>query len=136
MYALERLHAELGGKIKNNRKEAKRLAQDMWHVEAVIRMFEPGFNMTQIAAKRRNRSNPWFWRGEMIRQALDVLRLAEGPLTSREIAGRMLKAKGISGLTAAQMRGVVGAVQNSLRKHVGRTVRSVSEGMPARWKLM
>jgi len=42
--ALIRLHAELGGKIFENRKEAKRLAGDMLHLEAVIRMFSPGFN--------------------------------------------------------------------------------------------
>jgi len=33
-YALEKLHAELGGKIIDNKKEATRLAQAMLHVES------------------------------------------------------------------------------------------------------
>ena len=31
IFALERLHAELGGKIKDNKNEAARLAADMLH---------------------------------------------------------------------------------------------------------
>jgi hypothetical protein len=38
--ALERLHGELGGKILANRKDAKRLAQEMRHVEAVLKLLE------------------------------------------------------------------------------------------------
>jgi hypothetical protein len=41
LYALERLHAELGGQIAQNKREAKRLAQAMVHVEAVLKMLEP-----------------------------------------------------------------------------------------------
>jgi hypothetical protein len=42
MYALERLHAELGGQLLQNKKEAKWLAQCMKHVEAVLKMLQPG----------------------------------------------------------------------------------------------
>ena len=37
---LERLHAELGGQIQENKEEAQRLAGQMIHVEAVIKMLE------------------------------------------------------------------------------------------------
>jgi len=39
--ALIKLHADLGGQIFENRKRAEKLAEDMKHVEAVIRMFAP-----------------------------------------------------------------------------------------------
>ena len=39
-FALLRLHAELGGKIKDNKAEAERLAQCMRHVEAVLKMIK------------------------------------------------------------------------------------------------
>ena len=39
---LERLHSELGG-----------LADSMRHVEAVIKMLDPTFNLRRIAVKRR-----------------------------------------------------------------------------------
>jgi hypothetical protein len=35
-FALEKLHAELGGQILDNKREAKRLAQCMKHVEAFL----------------------------------------------------------------------------------------------------
>jgi hypothetical protein len=50
---LVQLHADLGGKIEKTRQEAKRLAEDMKHVEAVIRMFAPDYDVRRIAVKRR-----------------------------------------------------------------------------------
>jgi hypothetical protein len=75
---LERLHAELGGKILDNRQEAERLGEQMMHVEAVIKMMDPAYNLTHIAVKRRT-ANRWFKRGTLYRKALDVLRTAEQP---------------------------------------------------------
>jgi hypothetical protein len=46
---LVRLHADLGGQILENRKEGKRLAESMKHVEAVIRLFDPAYNVTSIS---------------------------------------------------------------------------------------
>jgi hypothetical protein len=40
---LERLHAELGGKILDNRQEAERLGEQMMHVETVIKMQDPAY---------------------------------------------------------------------------------------------
>jgi hypothetical protein len=42
---LLRLHADIGGQILENRKQAERLADDMRHVEAAIKMFDPGFDV-------------------------------------------------------------------------------------------
>ncbi len=42
---LERLHSELGGQILENKEEAQRLAGQMLHVEAVIKMLDPTFNL-------------------------------------------------------------------------------------------
>ena|ERR1700687_1214415 len=41
------------------RKEAQRLAGQMVHVESVIRMMDPTYNLRRIAVKRR-KPNPWF----------------------------------------------------------------------------
>src|SRR5258707_1554658 len=84
-YALEKLHAELGGTILDNKREAKHLAQCMKHVEAVLKMLEPGYSVRSISVRRR-KPNPWFRRGTVYRAALDALRAAPGPMTAREIA--------------------------------------------------
>ena len=59
----------------------------------MVKMLEPGFNVASIAAKRRNKSNPWFKRGTLFRSAVDVLRRAEAPMTAREIADALVADK-------------------------------------------
>jgi hypothetical protein len=60
LFSLLRLHAELGGKIKENRKEVKQFVGDMKHVEAVIKLLEPSYNVRNIATRRRYKPNPLF----------------------------------------------------------------------------
>jgi hypothetical protein len=132
---LVRLHADLGGKIWENKREAERLAESMRCVEAVIRLFDPAYDVRRITARRRYKGNAWFKRGTIMRHALEVLRGDQGPLTAREIAERMLAAKGVSGVTPRAMRSLVGAVQVSLQNHDGKTVARVGEGMPGRWRI-
>jgi hypothetical protein len=86
-FTLEQLHAELAGKILDNRKEANRLRQAMKHVEAVLKLLEPGYNVRPISVRRR-RQNPWFKRGTVLRAALNVLRQADAPLDHAPTRGR------------------------------------------------
>jgi hypothetical protein len=51
---LVRLHADIGGKILQNRKVMERLKDDMKHVEAVIRMFDPSYDVAAIVGRRRS----------------------------------------------------------------------------------
>src|ERR1700682_4561938 len=83
---LERLHAELGGKILENRQKHATLAEKMRHVESVIKMLAPGYSLRAISVKRR-KPNPWFKRGTVYRRAVDVLRTATEALTAPEGAG-------------------------------------------------
>src|ERR1700732_4309533 len=82
---LVRLHADIGGRILENKRQAEKLAADMKHVEAVLKMFDPEFNARAISARRRVTGNPWFKRGTLFRQALDALRAAQRPLTVHEL---------------------------------------------------
>lgn len=72
---LERLHMELGGQILENRQRYDELSHQMRHVEAVIKLLDPSYNLGKIAVKRRQ-PNKWFKRGTLYRRALDVLRTA------------------------------------------------------------
>jgi hypothetical protein len=136
VFALLRLHAELGGEIKNNRREAKRLAKSMKHVEAVLKLLEPGFNARGIAAKRKNRENPFFKRGTVFRAVVDILRGAPAPMTTREIVDILFRQRGGEAPSVAQVRTMFSAVHSSLRNHQGKTVETVGEGKPGRWRLI
>ena len=61
-FTLDRLHAELAGKILDNKAEADRLRQAMVHVEAVLKLLDPSHNLRTIAVRRR-KPNAWFRRG-------------------------------------------------------------------------
>jgi hypothetical protein len=134
--ALRRLHAEIGGKILDNRKAAKRLREDKRHVAAVIKMFSPGYDVRAIAARRTYKANPWFRRGTLFRSALDIMRAASDPLTVAQIVDRMLAAKRVASARADQIRGLQSAVLASLQNRKGKgRVRLADERIPMRWTL-
>jgi hypothetical protein len=60
-----RQHADIGGRILDNKHQAERLASDAVAVDAVTKTFDPEFNVRAISARRRVTSNPWFNRGTM-----------------------------------------------------------------------
>jgi hypothetical protein len=132
VYTLGLLHAELAGKLLANKREAIRLRTAMMQVEAVVKMLQPGFNVATIAAKRRNKSNPWFKRGTLFRSAVDVLRRAQAPMTAREIAETLIADKAPQA-TRKQAIDLQAAILVALRKRKGAAV--VGEGAPARWRL-
>src|SRR6202158_4458577 len=129
---LERLHAELGAQILENKAEALKLSGKMLHVEAVIKMLDPTFNLRRIAVKRRQ-PNPWFKRGTVYRRAVDALRTATEPMTAREIAECVLAAANVTKPDKAALADLIGTINSSLRHHDGKGVQRTNEGSPARW---
>jgi hypothetical protein len=135
--ALRRLHAEIGGKILDSRKNIKRLREDKRHVAAVIKMFSPGYDTRTIAARRTYKANPWFKRGTLFRSALDIMRAASEPLTVAEIVDRMLAAKGVTSARIDQIRGLQSAVLASLRNRDGKdSIQTDGKSSPTRWRLV
>jgi hypothetical protein len=133
---LVRLHADIGGQILENRKEAKRLAENMKHVEAVIKIFDPVYSVRSIAAKRKQKTNPWFKRGTLFREVLGVLRTASAPMTVREITAAVLAAKGIADADRRQRLGIEAGIRSSLEDHAAKDVERVGEDSPKRWALI
>jgi hypothetical protein len=133
---LVQLHADLGGKIEKNREEAKRLAEAMKHVEAVIRMFAPEYDVRRIAVKRRQRLSVWFKRGHLIRAIVDLLKVSPAPMTVGEIARAVLATQGVTDPDEKTLRTVDCNVRVCLKNKEGRIVENVAEGMPAKWRLI
>jgi len=132
---LVRLHADIGGKLLENKKEAAKLASSMLAVEHVIKLFNPDFNARTISARRRQKTNPWFKRGTLFRKALDSLRKATGPITVGEITSAALAAKGIREATVKQRNGIAAGIRSCLESNAGKTVQRVGEGVPKRWRI-
>jgi hypothetical protein len=134
MYTLAKLHSELAGKLRENKKEARRLTVSMLQVEAVMKLLEPGYSVRAIAVRRR-KPNPWFKRGTVFRSALEALRLAGRPLASREIVVAMLAAKGVTDASPKAIRDLGGSVKSSLQNHKGGNVVEDASASPARWSI-
>jgi hypothetical protein len=77
-----------------------------------------------------------FNRGTLFRHALDVLRPAAEPLTTREVALAMLRANGVAEPTAKQVSDLYGGVQSSLRSGNGKYVARLGEGARMRWRII
>lgn len=106
----------------------------MKHLEAVLKMQEPGYSVRPISI-RRSEPNPWSGAG---RSALDVLRAAPGPMTAREIAEAMPAAKGITGVPRRAVSNLGQGRLASFQNHKDGAVVVVvvvGEGLPARWTL-
>ena len=106
----------------------------MKHVEAVIRLFDPGYDVRRIAVRRRNKANPLLRKGTAWRNALGVLGKAETPLSVREVAERALTAKGIP-LGPKAVAGMANVLHASFTHHKGKTIQRVGDGLPQRWIL-
>lgn len=133
-FTLEQLHAELAGKILDNKKEADRLRQSLLHVEAVLKLLDPKHNLRRIAIRRR-KPNQWFKRGTIWRAALDVLRQAKSPLSVSELAAHMLAAKGIADPPRSAVEQLEGAVRAAMRYQEGGTVVAVKGEQAVEWTL-
>jgi hypothetical protein len=132
---LIRLHADIGGRVLENKRQAEQLAADAKAVEVVIRMFDPEFNARTVAARRRVTGNPWFRRGTLFRHALEILRTAAAPMTVKEIMAAIVTGAGIADMTDKQRLNLESGVRASLENNAGKTVERVGEGVPKRWKV-
>jgi hypothetical protein len=88
LHGLKRQYAKTLGEIEAGGDVA--MTEDIAHLAAVIRMFAPFEDLTAILPIRPYRPNRSRWS----RAALDILRQANGPMTVRELAERVLAARG------------------------------------------
>jgi hypothetical protein len=128
--ALLRLHLDLLRKLERAKLERPSLRVDVWHVEAVIRLLEPGVTIKQI---ERRKPNPWFKHGTLFPAAVAVLRAAGRPMHTREIVFALLQRRGIQA-DIISMDDLIRSVERSLVYHRGRSIVAVGS-RPVHWKL-
>jgi hypothetical protein len=126
--ALLRLHLDLTRKLARAKAERPSVRIDIWHVEAVIRLLEPG---TTIGYRRK--PNPWFRHGTLFRSAVEVLRAAGRPMHAREIVSALLQQRGIKA-DILSVGDLVRSVERSLVYHRGGSIVAVGSH-PVHWKL-
>lgn len=132
--ALNAKYARLTGELRKLTRQADQVRADIAHVEATIRLFRADWDEDQVKPIGPIKPSRWSRRGQGIRTALDVLREANAPMTTREIATRALAAHGIVMPNGKALSAVAGTLAACLERRAGKGVTMI-EGRPKRWKL-
>ncbi len=89
--------AELAGEVEHYQQELQRLAAELGHLDATIRLFDPDYNLGAVRSKKRGQRTQWFAPGECQRLVLETLRDATEPLSGRALAEALVARKGLAG---------------------------------------
>ena len=124
--------ADVAGQITHHEGELRRLRAALDHLHATIVFLDPDIKPTGIRSRRVPRQPPVL--PELARTVLDLLRTATQPMTTREMALRLLQEHNLDRADLARLEQAVGGYMN---RADGRLVEPVSRRKrPMRWRLV
>ena len=134
--ALRNKRAEIAGDIEMHNREIDRLRAELVHVDAVLRLFDPGVEPDDIASRKRYpRRTDYFARGEITRAIFEALRDQE-TVAAGELAAVAMAAKGIAETDGAIRRDFVSRFLTALHDMRRRgSIAKVGHGRGVRWRL-
>jgi hypothetical protein len=92
---LARKRGELAGQIEHTQALLRRLVTELDTIDAAIRLSDPTADLGSIKQRLYPPRHQAF-RGEMMRHVMGALRMAEKPVTSRDIALTVMKGRGLN----------------------------------------
>jgi hypothetical protein len=137
--ALREKRALVAGLIEKLERKLEQHRADLTHIDGVLRLFQPDRDPGDIKPKRTYaRRTRYFARNELSRLCMDALRAADGALlTTDDIAGRIMEAKGFDASDAALRKAIAEQALATLRSFRKRgTVEQIGLGRGVRWKLV
>jgi hypothetical protein len=81
--------------MEDRRLELKQLGEELAHLEATMRLFDPQWVRDRVAVRRRSRRRQFFRSGECQRLVLEALREAEAAISEEALVAALLRAKGL-----------------------------------------
>jgi hypothetical protein len=133
--ALRNKRAELAGMLRQLEQQLAQQRVNLAHIDATMRLFDPDIRPKDIRPKQPRERNAWFHQGECLRLIYDELREATQPVTTRELAERIMRVKAI--LPADDQRRE--RVQKTLLASLNRakqTIARVETAGVVRWRLI
>jgi hypothetical protein len=91
--ALCRKRSELGGVVSQLEQRLVKHRADLAHLDATMRLFDPDIRPQEIRPRQQRARSVWFRPGECLRLIYDELRNAPQPVTTRELAVRLMRVK-------------------------------------------
>jgi hypothetical protein len=125
--ALRRKYAQGLGMVRHG--ATAELAADLGALARVIHLFKPGDDLAAIKSIRPYRPQ----RSKYLKDALGVLRLADEPMTAREVARRVLTARGVP-LVRSNLQRVECSLHAVFERLEGQGLERVGDE-PKRWRI-
>lgn len=128
--------AEIAGQIEHTQDQLRQLVIDLDHIDAAIHIFDPSIELEEIKARPVPPKHHAF-RGEVTRIVLTTLRNAKRPLTTQEIAQRVMAERGLDTANARLLKTMTkrtGACLRNWQKQGGVT-RQPGPGQFMLWEI-
>jgi uncharacterized coiled-coil protein SlyX len=132
--ALRNKRAELSGTLLELEKQLVQQRANLAHLDATMRLFDPDVRPNDIRPKQLRARNVWFRPGECLRLIYDELRQASQPVTTRELAERIMRVKAIPAADQRRER-VQKTLLGSLNRAKQTIARVVIAGVVS-WRLI
>lgn len=127
--------AEIAGQIAATREELRKLIVALDHIDAAIRLFDPGYDVESIRDKPVHPAQI-ARRGDSIRLLLDLLREATEPLSTKQLALQVMAHRGLNAQDDALVLTMTRRVGASLRGYKDKgVVRSFKDGRYGKYDL-
>jgi len=136
-------HAELAGLIQFHRTEIERVASDLKHLDATLKLFAPEMDLRSLGSKRVNSSRTGGFKRFESREShtwvLDQLREAVEPLTTVIMAERIIIAKGLEEsreLRTSIQRTLTGTLRRLEKRGLVEDAGRAENGLTVLWRIV
>ena len=132
--ALSNKRAELSGIVSQLERQLAQQQANLAHLDATMRLFDPDIRPNRIRPKQPRARSVWFRPGECLRLIYDELREAAQPMTTHQLAERIIRVKALPIADDRQRALVQKTILGSLNRAKATIVRVEAAGV-VRWRL-
>ena len=132
--ALSNKRAELAGIVSQLERQLGQQQTNLAHLDATMRLFDPDIRPNKIRPRHQRARSVWFRPGECLRLIYDELRDAVQPMTTRELAERIMRAKAMPMADDRQRELVQKTILGSLNRAKA-TIERVEAAGVVGWRL-
>jgi hypothetical protein len=133
--ALRNKRAELTGTLRQLEQQLGQRRANLAHLDATMQLFDPDIRPKDIRPKQQRARNVWFRPGECLRLIYDELRGAGQPMTTRQLAERIMRAKAIPAADDHRRELVQKTILGSLNR-AKQTIARVETAGVVSWRLI
>jgi hypothetical protein len=132
--ALRDKRSELAGMVNHLERQLVQHRANLTHLDATMQLFDPDIRPQEIRAKRQRARSTWFGPGECLRLIYDELRDAPQPVTTRELAVRIMRVKAMANADGRRRELIQKTILGSLNRAKETIERSETAGVVS-WRL-